>query len=110
MCDYSSGFKGSLNRHIKSSHFKEMHQCEKCNMIFTNKCNLLRHMKNQHQENENIICVKCNKAIKQSNIKEHTKNIHSDEVLKFNCKTCVFETKYRNSLKSHVRTVHMKVA
>ena len=110
MCDFSSAYKGNLNKHINSSHFNEIHRCEKCNMISTNKYSLLWHMKRQHQESENVICVKCNKAIKQSNINVHIKNIHSDEVLKYSCNTCVFETKYKNSLKSHIKKVHMKVA
>ena len=110
VCKYSSRIKAQLNWHIKSKHLKEKQSfaCGKCDFKATLKSNLSRHIENIHQERDKIMCIECDKSMKQQWISQHIKIFHSEQGREYNCNMCVYKTKYLSNFSRHVKLVHKK--
>ena len=61
-------------------------QCPQCDAVFAHRCNMLRHVKAEH-EGVKYPCSKCDyKATYQCNLKRHVKSVH--EGVRYSCSQC----------------------
>ena len=99
----------SFNSSLESVHFKESYPCNICGYQATEKGFLTRHIKNVHQNSENIDCSECNKSIQKISLKRHMKMLHSGEQTLYYCKICTYQSKYQFAVNKHVQNVHQKL-
>ena len=88
-------------------HRNERYPCKFCDYKATNKSGLNTHVKTMHQTNEIIICKDCNKTMKRSYLHCHRKLFHS-ALIQYDCNLCTYQTRRKNTLKTHVITVHQE--
>ena len=71
------------------------------------KRDLSRHVQRIHMNvaEEKVVCIECNKFVSKSRLTGHKKSFHSEKVSKYKCKTCTFQTVYKDSLEKH-QNVH----
>merc|ERR1712126_723835 len=79
-------------------------QCPQCDAVFTQRHNMLAHIRCIH-EGLKFPCSHCDyKATKQSHLKKHIESIH--EVLKYPCSLCNFKASQKHCLKRHIESIH----
>ena len=82
-CNYKTGDRSNLFRHIKSIHKGVKYPCTQCDYKATVKNHLLRHIKSTH-EGVKFTCVQCDyKATQKGHLLTHIKSRHERE--KFSC-------------------------
>ena len=106
ICQYSSVHKDKLTRHIKSHKDPHYILCKMCDFKAKSNDYLKVHVENVHNTKEKVICIDCNKTFKKSSITVHRKKFHSEEILKYECKICSYQTIHKASLQKHVKYIH----
>ena len=77
-CDYSTGYKHSLETHVSSVHLKlKPFKCDKCELSFGRKWSLDNHIKTVHLKVKRFACEHCEYAATSNrNLKRHIANRH----------------------------------
>ena len=79
-------------------------QCPQCNVVFTHRHNMLKHVRSKH-EGVKYPCSQCDyKATQQSNLRLHIESIH--EGVKFPCSQCDYNATTQSNLKKHIKSKH----
>jgi len=102
--------KAHLSRHIDTNHANKDNEkdytakfpCDKCEQIFTQKHNLVKHMRRLHSEQLRYQCEQCSERfLKHRLLKRHMTTVHGE---KRKCDQCDFTTTRLSNLKRHKRT------
>ena len=125
-CEYSTALKNNLTSHTMLRHMKSVFECMECNL--KRKCMrlMLRHVKDNHENNSTLIkstCVKCSFTTESLEVfKKHTAEIHlpylppttsrktrrkGQNPGDFNCVECEYSSDFRSNLTSHTMLKHM---
>jgi len=89
---------------ISKGNENDQHPCDKCDKQFSQRKNLIRHMKHAH-EGINFPCNDCDhNARSKHDLDLHIQAIH--EGIKFQCQLCDFSTNYTRSLHRHKKNNH----
>lgn len=77
-CNISFSQKGNLTRHVSIAHEKQKNfLCKKCNLEFREKSNLTKHNKAVHLKKKDNICEYCNQTFSlKINRDRHEKEVH----------------------------------
>ena len=79
-------------------------QCPQCNVVFTHRHNMLKHVRSKH-EGVKYPCSQCDfKASLQSSLKIHIKSIH--EGVKYPCSQCDYKATQQGHLRKHIDSKH----
>ena len=110
-CDLSFSKKSSVRRHIRTVHNKiKDHICEDCGHAFTDKRHLKSHTINVH--NNGGPTLKCMKCAYETGLKKHLdQHVQGvhDKIRDHKCKQCGYAASMRHHLESHVRAVHDQI-
>lgn len=100
---YSS--KGSLKRHIETSHSTRERKftCETCGSSFFRKNDIISHLR-VHTDERPYVCPFCSKRFRQIATRNRHQKIHTGEK-PFSCHICNKKFAYRSLLKKH-QSVH----
>ena len=73
LCEFSSGLKGDLRKHILEAHDgKQEWRCDVCNSIWKRKENLRAHVAQVHEKNKPFKCSFCGYgAARKDSVKSH---------------------------------------
>ena len=98
-CQAEFIWKKNLKAHVNAA----CNKCKVCHKTFPQKINLIRHIKNVHEE-RNIECEVCQKKLKsQEMLKMHLKRFHSSM---YTCEICQQKFEQRTLLVSHKKIIH----
>jgi len=79
-------------------------KCPQCEVVFSQRFNLLKHIRIKH-EDVRYPCSQCDyKATQQSHLKRHMESLH--EGLKYPCSQCDYKANQQTQLKIHIESVH----
>ena len=99
--------QGYLNDHTKMHSDNKPFECPECGRKFYKKANFSKHMQThiiKNEKDKNFKCELCEKLFyNKLSLKNH-QVVHSDT--KFNCQYCSHQSKFKGSLKSHVKAIH----
>lgn len=117
--------KENVKRHLEthvSENARKKFQCQLCQILFTQKCNLVSHHKLKHHGSELIIekripqsapckkefyCVVCEKSFtRKENLQNHQKIHTGGQSSKEQCSICNRSFSTKSNLKKHVKQVH----
>ena len=125
-CEYSTALKNNLTSHTMLRHMKSVLECMECNL--KRKCMrlMLRHVKDNHENNSTLLkstCFKCSFTTDSLEVfKKHTAEIHlpylppttsrktrrkGQNPGDFNCVECEYSSDFRSNLTSHTMLKHM---
>ena len=107
-CDFKGRSKQKLDEHTIVKHEKDpqLHKCSMCDKTFILQRYLKVHERT-HQQNK-IKCDKCDMQYKgKSQLLVHIKNVH--EGVRYNCESCDYETTQQGHLNAHVKRIHDKI-
>jgi uncharacterized Zn-finger protein len=95
----------------KQKHFPEkfQYECDECRMVYKLKTSYLNHLKSKHgPDAKKFICTECSKCFKDTRtLASHEKTHLPDELkLLHQCSECYKRFVNKNSLKSHIASVH----
>ncbi len=79
--------------------------CPTCNMKFSGKFTLKRHIQNVHENLKLFCCVLCNRSFAAKIHLERHLLIHSGEK-PFSCSVCLKAFRHKNALKRHFANFH----
>ncbi|TRY64348.1 hypothetical protein TCAL_13193 [Tigriopus californicus] len=116
-CDYKTNLKDTLNRHLRKVHNEMLganHFCEKCGRSFLSRPALELHRVKVHinpKPKKLHQCPRCDfKTTKTSMLRQHVEyRCQFDGTNKCVCSTCGKALKTKESLRDHVKTVHLKI-
>ena len=106
----------SLTKHISSRHNKQEKfgqdfegcSCRKCDIVFSNRTNLRRHIQRVHEPIKMHQCKFCDlKVTTERSLKKHILTIHEGK-RPFECKHCDVKYKTWTTLNKHIREIHDK--
>ena len=106
----------SLTKHISSRHNKqekfgqdfEECSCLICDIVFSKRVNLRRHIQRVHEPIKMHQCKFCDlKVTTERSLKKHILTIHEGK-RPFECKQCDVKYKTRTTLYKHIREIHEK--
>jgi uncharacterized C2H2 Zn-finger protein len=118
LCEYSSAKLYNLKRHIRTKHqqqtdareedppeegntLKASSLCPHCGALFTDRRNMLRHVRVIHKQQKHHICHTCGKGFdRKATLQTH---MYSHETQK--CKDCSEECPDKEALKKHMKDV-----
>ena len=81
-------------------------ECPECGKVFTEKGNMVKHLRSKH-EGIKYSCNQCDyQATQQGNLQTHIAAKHSDNILQ--CELCDYQTKWRNHYNQH-KKVHTAI-
>lgn len=108
-CNFTTADRNYFKLHNKSKHKKEVifdksktFHCVQCDFETCKKCLLTKHCNEEHKRH---VCECCGfQANTLWHLNDHKlKHMKEEEVAMFRCAQCEFSTKYKNSLKAHLR-------
>ena len=110
ICDFKTGLKQSLKRHIESVHEGiKPFKCSICEYKTGQNSHLKKHIENLHEGIKTFNCIICDyKTAYKSDYEKHIKSVH-EGIKPFKCSICDYETAYKQSLKKHTKAVHERV-
>ena len=106
----------SLTKHISSFHNKQENfgqdfegcSCLKCDIVFSNRRNLRKHIRRVHEPIEMHQCKLCDlKVTTERSLKKHILTIHEGKS-PFECNQCDAKYRTRTTLYKHIREIHEK--
>ena len=96
--------KQCLTRHIQSIHEGGKYACNQCDKQFTAQHSLTIHIQSIH-EGVKYDCNQCDQQFTiHSHLKRHIRSIH--EGVKYACKQCDQQFKHPEHLKVHIKSIH----
>ena len=103
-CDHKVR-KEKLQIHIRFQHEGISHDCEECDYKAATLYRLNAHVREKHEEREQLKCDQCDHKTKNyGNLKKHKLYIHNSN--RFECKHCPFKTITKGILDGHVNSNH----
>jgi KRAB domain-containing zinc finger protein len=95
----------------KQKHFPEKfdYECKECKMVYKMKASFLNHMKQKHgPDARKFVCSQCARCFKDSRTLLAHEKTHLPNELKliYPCDICQKKFVNKNSLKSHITSVH----
>lgn len=94
-----------LREHLRRHTGEKPFHCTQCPQKFTTKRNLKEHTKNQHSNPNRVQCSQCPKTFStQQNKASHERAAHTDS--SFTCSVCGAVYKYKNKLTAHFKSKH----
>ena len=107
ICEYKSGRKSTLKRHIKTVHegIKDF-KCSICEYKTGIKTDLKKHIESVHERIKPFQCSTCDyKTGIKKDLKRHVESVH-EGIKPFKCQICQFESASKSYLKRHINSVH----
>lgn len=124
-CDFATNYIDDLQLHISKAHPESKNDneknkkdpspknqkfipavCPECDKVFSNKYNMLVHMKNHSKSSVKFACDKCNKSYKSRGNLSHHKKIAHEGLLPFPCPLCgeAFPSKMARDVHTRIHT------
>ncbi len=104
---FSSRIK--FNRHKMKTHRNSTFPCSQCEKSFSEKSDLIRHVKTIHQRIQDFICSLCGKRFNQiGNLRRHISTVH-DLVKRYKCTICDQRFGHSSHRITHMKTVHDRI-
>ena len=98
--------ENQLSKHKKE---KPKHKCPQCELDFTLKCTMTRHIQTVHEGKKSYKCEICGAAFGQNqHLDKHVLSIH-EKKKPFKCEICEINFAEKNTLKKHILAVHEKI-
>ena len=87
------------------------HHCPYCSLTFNYKCNLKRHVQQQHSKTPpTFTCPKCHDVFNsKQGMKEHLETVCADVKPSFRCWYCSASFRWQRTRQRHMRRVHGRV-
>lgn len=114
VCMVTFAAKASLKKHIMYKHTKDgsakVHKCSECSYETYYKNCFQRHLSRHRPGVKPFECDICKKKFTvKCNLNAHIKNMHTENKRRktgkdYKCSECLFETRYKRSLRAHLRT------
>ena len=107
-CEYKTSTLTGIKLHIGKIHpTLSKYKCDLCDYSSDSQNKLRKHEESKHIEHLPYSCDICGKKFKYvGSVALHNKRQHGDD--KFDCDMCEFSTVAKNSLQSHVNSIHTK--
>lgn len=77
--------------------------CDKCDLLFTSKVHMTRHVKSVHDKIRDNLCKICHKGFTRQDYLTVHLEIHSPNRIKFECDTCKKKLNTRDGIMGHVK-------
>ena len=108
-CEFTSKYKKSVSRHIKTRHEKRKdHKCSICDDTFTSRQGLSYHIKGVHEKVTDIECRYCDmKFSRPHNLSKHVKEVHK-RIREYECTLCSIKFSRNETLQRHIGHFHQK--
>ena len=109
ICSKKFKYKVNLNHHTKRQHGSLEFTCEFCDLKTKFKHALQEHINSQHTQQIKFECTLCDHySYSKTHLLSHIKNVHnnSEDLKKFHCDECPFKAKSKDKLKDHFSRVH----
>ena len=85
---------------------KKLHKCSKCDVTFSQKGNLERHIRTIHECEKHFVCQICNERFSlKGNLKRHVSTVHEGKK-QFKCPSCNERFGIKKNMERHATTVH----
>lgn len=124
ICDFTTNDIDNLQLHISQAHPQTKDNdkpkkdpspknqkfipavCPECDKVFSNKYNMLAHMKNHNKPSIKFACQKCNKTYKSRGNLSHHQKIAHEGLLPFACPLCgeTFPSRMARDVHSRIHT------
>lgn len=102
-CDKVIDNIDNFNEHCKLENHDPLLTCPVCNMMFSNKLDWAVHYES-HAKSEKCICERCGKQFtKRDSLYSHLNSVHNKNDLKFGCHLCTKKFATNYRLKLHMR-------
>ena len=99
-CDYRTGLKGNLTRHLATHEKRAKYECRLCDFKAMFKVALIRHQKS-HASVKSFTCTECKYwTVKGLDFQQHMR-IHSED-RKYPCSLCPYRAPQKAHLKRHM--------
>ena len=111
-CDYAASEKSGLRIHMVNVHKigEKKFKCEKCPYTSAHKGHLNYHINIVHKKIKTHVCADCGYAAsRKRDLEQHKESQHKIGNPKLKCNLCLFETCYKDSLRRHVKKMHLKI-
>lgn len=104
-CPKELSDKSNLSRHVRTQHDGVKYACDMCDYVGAQSSNLNYHKNAKHSEKNPYECQNCAKKFSdKSNLGRHIKSQH--EGVTYPCKFCDFKAKQTSHLKGHIISWH----
>ena len=109
VCNLTFSNERGLNRHIGSVHRQSTFKCDKCPKYYSAEKTLLFHKKTKHSIVGIVECDLCKRKFNDIlNLNKHKKRVHL-ALKNHKCSTCDRAFEKLENLKIHIRIVHLKL-
>ena len=103
-CEVNYTNKSDLIRHFNSKHEGVKYDCDQCDQQFTAQNSLEKHIKSKH-EGVKYDCNQCNyQATRQHLLKYHIDSKHQG--VKYHCNQCDKQFEHQSSMAKHIKSQH----
>lgn len=124
-CDFTAKDVNELQSHIIQAHPESKDDCYKpkkdpspknqkfipavcpeCDKVFSNKYNMLVHMRNHNKSTTKFACVKCSKSYKSQGSLSHHQKVAHEGLLRFPCAYCgeAFPSRMTRNIHTRIHT------
>ncbi|CAH0728686.1 unnamed protein product, partial [Brenthis ino] len=124
-CDFTANDINELQSHIIQAHPESKDDCDKpkkdpspknqkfipavcpeCNKVFSNKYNMLVHMRNHNKSTTKFACDKCSKSYKSQGSLSHHQKVAHEGLLRFPCPYCgeAFPSRMTRNIHTRIHT------